>query len=72
MDGLCSKQKIVERKGECTQHLSTKGNEIIEITCSNCGHKINDWKNIFEGVNTSYECPRCENSGYAWNYNTRR
>jgi rubrerythrin len=56
-------------KGE--KIVATKGNEKIEITCGNCGRKITDWKNIFEGKETSYECPFCGENGYAYNSNTK-
>jgi predicted RNA-binding Zn-ribbon protein involved in translation (DUF1610 family) len=51
--------------------IKTIGNENIEITCSECGKKIIDWKNIFEGEETSYICPKCQYEGYAYKSNTK-
>jgi DNA-directed RNA polymerase subunit RPC12/RpoP len=50
--------------------IQTKGNEKISITCPNCGFKIKNWKNIFEGLETSYICPKCKYEGYAFGNNT--
>lgn len=51
--------------------IYTEGNEVIEIICANCGNKIINWRNIFEGVETSYVCPKCEYEGYAYVHNTK-
>jgi len=51
--------------------IVTKGNEKITITCANCGYKIKDFSNIFEGNETSYVCPRCRYEGFAFESNTK-
>ena len=52
--------------------MKTIGNELIQIICANCNFKITNWKNIFEGVETSYICPNplCRYEGYANKFNT--
>jgi len=51
--------------------IETKGNEKITITCAECGTKISNWSNIFEGKKTSYKCPNCGNEGYAYPNRTK-
>jgi DNA-directed RNA polymerase subunit RPC12/RpoP len=36
----------------------------MAVTCANCGKKITSMKNIFEGLEPSYICPRCGYEGY--------
>ena len=51
--------------------IVTTGHENIIITCMNCGYKINNGGNIFEGLETSYKCPKCKYEGYAYQRNTQ-
>jgi DNA-directed RNA polymerase subunit RPC12/RpoP len=36
----------------------------MEVTCLNCGNKITNPNNIFEGFEPSYICPECRYEGY--------
>jgi Zn finger protein HypA/HybF involved in hydrogenase expression len=54
-----------------TTYIYTEGTEDIEIKCKSCGNKITSWRNIFEGDETSYLCPKCEYEGYAYKFNTK-
>ena len=62
---------VLKRYAKEVKPIVTKGNEKIVITCANCNQKISDFKNIFEGKETSYICPRCGYEGFAFSSNTK-
>ena len=53
----------------CCSACKVELDEDQPIKCADCGYKITEPQNIFEGKNESYICPKCKYEGYSNRFN---